>query len=164
MTNSYLSELRKSAKEALSGYALDFAEECEDNFANYTRGQEYICDTISQFADNRVDLYNYDLKQWAMAHVDDLEAVIDEGFYDPSHNYNFFRHIQAAQYMSIENEINESLKDIVHYLAVSYLWRKSEKDYTENELFALDDYLDPYAMSTFDEIVEAVDNFIKDVE
>ena len=164
MTNAYLSELRKSAKDVLSGYAHDFAEECEDYFTNYVRNQEDICDIISQFADNRVDLYNYDLKQWAMSHVDALEDVIDEGLYDPSHNYDFFKHIQAAQYMAIENEINESLKDIVHYLAVSYLWRKSEKDYTENELFALDDYLDPYAMSTFDEIAEAVDNFIKDVE
>lgn len=163
MTNVNLSKLHEELLSNISGYAKDFAIECEDNFTFYAERREYIQDLITTFADNRVDLYNYDLKQWAMDHIDDLEAVIDEGFYDPSHKYNFFNHIQAAQYMTIEQEINEGLSGIINYLAVSYLWRVSEKDMTKDEVAGLEDYLDPYGMSTFDEIKEAVDNFIEAV-
>lgn len=164
MTNTYLSELRRIAKCALSGYALDFAEECEDNFANYVSSQEYICDLISQFADNHVDVYYNKLLDFVKENPTSLDEVIEEGLYDPSCGYGFWDHVGAAQYMVIEHEIQDKLYEIVHYLAVSYLWRTAEKDYTESEMFAFDDYLDPYAMTTFDGIVEAVDNFIKDVE
>lgn len=161
MTNTNLSKLRETALSVLSDYAKDFAEKCEDNFDNHTSSQEYISDLISEFADEWTDVYYSDLKQWATAHIDDLEAAIKEGFYDPSHKYSFFKHIQAAQYMAIENEINESLSAIIRYLAISYLWRVSEKDMTKDEVAGLEDYLDPYAMNTFDEIKEAVDNFIE---
>ena len=161
MTNTNLSSLRETALSFLNGYAKDFAIECEDNFDTYVSSRYYINDLISEFADNWVDIYNYELKSWAMTHIDALEDVIDEGLYDPSENYNFFDHIRSAQYMSIENEINESLSDVIRYLAVSYLWRVSEKDMTRDEVAGLEDYLDPYAMSTFDEIKEAVDNFIE---
>ena len=164
MTNTYLSELRRIAKCDLSGYALDFAEECEDNFANYVSSQEYICDLISKFADNHVDFYYNKLLDFVKENPSSLGEVIEEGLYDPSVEYSFWNHVGSAQCMVIEHEIQDKLHEIVHYLAVSYLWRIAEKEYTESELFALDDYLDPYAMSTFDEIAEAVDNFIKDVE
>lgn len=163
MTNVNLSKLREELLNTLSGYAKDFAIECEDNFANYTSCQEYISDLISEFADEWTGIYYSDLKKWAMSHIDDLKAAIDEGFYDPSHKYDFYKHIQAAQYMSIEQEINESLSVIIRYLAISYLWRVSEKDMTENEVVGLEDYLDPCAMNTFDEIKESVDNFIEAV-
>lgn len=163
MTKINLSKLRETTLSVLSGYAKDFAIKCEDNFDNYVSGQEYISDLVSVFADEWTDVYYSDLKQWAMAHLDDLEAVIEEGYYDPSHNYSFFKHIQVAQYMAIEQEINDSLSNIIRYLAISYLWRVSEKDMTENEVVDLEDYLDPYGMNTFDEIKEAVDNFIEAV-
>lgn len=163
MTNVNLSKIREELLSNLSGYAKDFAIECEDNFDNYVSGQEYISDLISEFSDEWTDVYYSDLKKWASAHIDDLEAAIEEGFYDPSHKYSFFKHIQAVQFMSIGREISDNLSDIVRYLAVSYLWRVSEKDMTRDEVAGLEDYLDPYAMSTFDEIVEAVDNFIEAV-
>jgi hypothetical protein len=163
MTNVNLSKLREELLDTLSGYAKDFAIKCEDNFDNHVSGQEYISDLISEFSDEWTDVYYSDLKQWAMNHIDDLEAVIDEGYYDPSHKYSLFNHIQAAQYMSIEHEINDNLSDIIRYLAISYLWRVSEKDMTEDEVAGLEDYLDPCAMNTFDEIKESVDNFIEAV-
>lgn len=163
MTNAYLSELRRIAKCDLSGYALDFAEACEDSFANFVSDQEYIHDYISQFADYHVDVYCNKLLDFVKENPLSLDEVIEEGLYDPSVGYRFWDHVQAAQCMVIEQEIQDKLHEIVRYLAISYLWRMAEKDYTENELFALDDYLDPYAMSTFDEIAEAVDNFVADV-
>lgn len=163
MTKANLSELRRIAKIDLSGYALDFAEECEDNFANYTSSREYIDDLIGKFADNRVDIYYNKLLDFVKENPDSLDEVIEEGLYDPSFDYSFWNHVQAAQYMIIKREVQDKLHEIVRYLAISYLWSMSEKDYTENEMFALDDYLDPYAMSTFDEIAEAVDNFVAEV-
>lgn len=163
MTNVNLSKIREKLLGVLNGYAEDFACECEDNFANYVSGCEYICDLVSQFADSHVDVYYNQLLDFVKENPHSLEEVIEEGLYDPSVNYRFWDHVTAAQYMSIEQEINESLPDIIRYLAVSYLWRKSEKDYTESELRDLEDYLDPYAMPTFDEIAEAVDNFIEAV-
>lgn len=163
MTKANLSELRRIAKIDLSGYALDFAEECEDNFASYVSSREYISDLISQFADNNVDIYYDKMLEFVKENPDSLEEVIEEGLYDPSVGYRIWDHIGAAQYMVIEREINEELDSIIRYLAVSYLWRMSEKDYTEEEISDLEDYLDPYAMSTIDEIAEAVDNFVAGV-
>lgn len=164
MTNNInLSKLREELLSNLSGYAKDFALECEDNFANYVSNQEYISDLISEFADSHVDMYYNELLEFVKENPHSLEEVIEEGLYDPSVNYRFWDHVTAAQYMSIEQEIQDELGEIVRYLAVSYLWRMAEKDYTEAELSDLEDYLDPYAMSTFDEIAEAVDNFIEAV-
>ena len=93
------------------------------------------------------------------------ENVIEEGCYEPLRSYNFYDHIQAAQLWYIEHEIHDALSDIVRYLAISYLWRVAERDYTGAEIaYDLDDYLDPYALSTFDEIKEAVDNFMAEAE
>lgn len=164
MTNSYLSELRRIARSDLSGYALDFTEECEDNLDNLVSSQEDIHDYISQFADCQVDVYYNKLLEFVKENPSSLDEVIEEGLYDPSVGYHFWDHVSAAQHMVIEHEIQDKLHEIVRYLAITYLWRVAKKDYTENELLALDDYLDPYSMSRFDEIVEAVDNFIKDVD
>lgn len=163
MTNVNLSKIREKLLGVIDGYAKDFAEECEDYFANLVSSQEYIPDSISQFADTHVDVYYNQLLDFVKENPHSLEEVIEEGLYDPSVNYRFWDHVTAAQHMSIEQEINESLPDIVRYLAVSHLWRGSEKDYTEAELVDLEDYLDPYAMGTFDEIAEAVDNFVAGV-
>lgn len=163
MTNVNLSKIREKLLGVLDGYAQDFAEECEDHFANYVSSQEYINDLISQFADCRVDVYYNKLLNFAKENPLSLDEVIEEGLYDPSVGYRFWDHVSAAQYMVIEREINEELGSIIRYLAISYLWRMSEKDYTEDELSDLEDYLDPYAMLTFDEIAEAVDNFVAGV-
>lgn len=163
MTNINLSSLREELLNTLNGYAKDFAIECEDNFADYVSSQEYICDMISQFADNNVDIYYNELLDFVKENPASLDEVIEEGLYDPSVGYRFWDHVTAAQYMVIEREINDNLSDIIRYLAISYLWRVSEKDMTKDEVAGLEDYLDPYAMSTLDEIVEAVDNFIEAV-
>lgn len=163
MTNVTLSKIREKLLDGLSGYAKDFAIDCEDNLANHAINREYICDLISQFADNNVDIYYNKMLEFVKENPDSLEEVIEEGLYDPSVGYRIWDHIGAAQYMVIEREINEELGSIVRYLAVSYLWRMSEKDYTEDGVSNLEDYLDPYAMSTFDEIAEAVDNFVAGV-
>lgn len=160
MTKVNLSSIREKLWGNLDGYAKDFAKECEDNFDSYTCGRTYIDDTISQFADGQVDVYHSALRQWAMNNIDALEDVIEEGCYEPLRSYNFYDHIQAAQFWSIEREINDSLSDIIEYLAVSYLWRIAERDYTGAEIDDLEDYLDPCSMSTFDEVEEAVDNFM----
>lgn len=163
MTKANLSELRRIAKIDLSGYALDFAEECEDNFANFTSSCEYIDDLIRQFADDRVDIYYNKLLDFVKENPDSLEEVIEEGLYDPSVDYCFWNHVSAAQCMTIEREVQDKFYEIIRYLAISYLWRMSEKDYTEAELKDFDEYLDPYSMSTFDEIAEDVDYFITGV-
>lgn len=163
MTNTNLSKLREELLNTLSDYAKDFAIECEDSFADYVSSQEYISDIISQFADNNVDIYYNKLLDFVKENPESLDEVIEEGLYDPSVGYCFWDHVTAAQYMVVEQKINDNLSDIIRYLAISYLWRVSEKDMTKDEVAGLEDYLDPYAMSTFDEIVEAVDNFIEAV-
>lgn len=163
MTNITLSKIREELLAGLSGYAKDFAIDCEDNFASYVSSREYISDMVSQFADNNVDIYYSDLLAFVKEDPDSLDEVIQEGIYDPSVDYRFFDHVRAAQWLSIEREIQDKLGEIIRYLAVSYLWRMSEKDYTEEEISDLDAYLDPYPMSTFDEIAKDVDNFVAGV-
>ena len=159
-----LSKFRKEAKACLSNYAYGFVTYCEDNFEGLTNSQEYICDLVAQTTDNNVSVYYFDLKQWAMENIEALGEVIEEGFYDPSEGYDLYKHIQAAQFWKIEQALNDELGDIIKCIALYRLMCIAEKDYTEAELSDLEDYLDPYAMSTFDEISEAVDNFVKDVE
>lgn len=162
MTNAYLSNLRKELECNLDGYAKDFALECERNFTDYAG--EWINDLINQFADSNVDVYYSKLLDFVKENPSSLEDVVDEGLYNPSVGYNFWAHAAAAQCMTIEQELQDNLTEIVRYLAVSYLWRIAERDYTEAEIDDLEDYLDPYAMSTFDEITEAVDNFMAEEE
>lgn len=158
-----LSELRKESKSCLSSYAYDFVTYCEDNFDSLTNSHEYIFDLVSQCADSNVSIYYCDLKKWAMENIDSLEDVIEEGFYDPSEDYDFYKHIQMAQFWKIEQALNEELGAVIRSLALYRLLCVAEKDYSKEELEDLEDYLDPYAMSTFDEIAEAVDNFVAGV-
>lgn len=45
---------------------------------NDYRGSSYICDAISERADSMVDVYTYDLLEWAKTHISEIDEAADE--------------------------------------------------------------------------------------
>ena len=84
-------------------------------------GSTYICDAISEIADNRTSIYYSDILDFISKHPDALADVIEEGLYDPSHNYDLYKHGQAAEYMTIEQEIYNQLEEAIKAYAADYI-------------------------------------------
>ena len=45
---------------------------------NDYRGSSYICDAINERADSMVDVYTYDLLEWAKTHICEIDEAADE--------------------------------------------------------------------------------------
>lgn len=107
-------------------YCGDFGE----YFRNYGRG--YICDIITEIADNNVDIYNYDLMEWAKGNTSYIEEALDE-FGTPTDNNgraDFMRIVQQGQYYYNERNIYENLEDSLKFFMYDYI----EKDLKITEL------------------------------
>lgn len=103
----YMAELAK----------YDFAEE----FAEYEGG--YICDIISEIADDGISIYTQDQMDFAMQHDDLAQEAIDEGLApDPIAGDGFRSYIAsvgvAAWYMDNERTMYDNLKECVLYSAL----------------------------------------------
>lgn len=70
--------------------------ELGDRFCDYS-GHHYICDVISQIADNNINIDNSDLFEWAKFNYEWVEEAISQGLCDTS-NPNILRMLQAGQY------------------------------------------------------------------
>ena len=67
---------------------------------------------INSYCDNNVDIYYYDLKEWIKEdnNIDYFERAIMECYVDVK-NYDFYKHIQCAQFMQLEEAIYNQLDD-----------------------------------------------------
>lgn len=74
----------------------------------------YICDIISQVADNNVDIYNYDLWEWAKDNENYIEEAI-ANFGIDSKNFNLIKLFQMGQYQFYEQAIYSNLSDFIYY-------------------------------------------------
>ena len=92
-----------------------------DALNDYRDSSEYICDAISEIADQRTSIYYSDILAFISEHPDALADVIDEGLYDPSRGYNLYQHGQAAEYMTIERDIYDHLADSLMIAAVDFI-------------------------------------------
>lgn len=89
------------------------------DFIDYSDG--YICDIITEIADNNVDIYTQDLLDW----VPDNYSYIEEANEELGVPHDFLEQIQQGQYYYNERNIYEHLKDILK----NYMY-----DYIENYL------------------------------
>lgn len=87
---------------------------------------EYISDVINYIADSKVDIYNYDLWEWAKDNGEWIEGVIAEGLYPiDSGDFDLMRLFMGSQYLQISSELYKNLDDILTYVLLENL----EDDY-----------------------------------
>lgn len=88
----------------------------------------YLCDMFTEYADGQVDLYNYDLLEWAKEHYDYVEQAIDEFGVakDGDGRANLMRTIQSGQMIYYENLLYQDEKEIYKLMAINYMLKNCE--------------------------------------
>lgn len=126
-----------------------------DRFVDYDSG--YVCDVISEIADNNIDIYYNDLFEWLKDNYGYIEEALAE-FGTPT-NYNghvdFIKIIQQGQYLAYEQELYENLKDILKFFVFDYIEKQLEIiEITEEQLEEIEIEID------FEDNNEQLENII----
>lgn len=105
-------------------YVGDFGE----YFVDYDNG--YICDIISEIADNNVDVYNYDLLNWVKDNYSYIEEALDElgTPTDDNGKADFLGIIRQGQYYANECDIYDNLEDSLKFYMYDYIEKTLEID------------------------------------
>lgn len=104
---------------------LDMKPECYelgelgDRFCDYS-GYQYICDVISEIADSNIDIYYYDLFEWAKTNYEWVEEAIAQGLCDMS-NPDIPRMLQAGQYEQNTNDLYTHLDASMLNFCLNYI-------------------------------------------
>lgn len=121
-------------------------------FSDYADSSSYICDGITEKADSLIDIYNYDLIEWAKSHICEIDEAADE-LGKPN---SFIGYIQQGQFVYYERLMYNELEDGI-------LWAcyEAAKEYAEEiteeqnkEIEELAESLDNN--SRFDEITDGI--------
>lgn len=101
-----------------------FIGDLGDRFRDYDKG--FICDIISEIADNNIDMYTVDLLEWAKNNFSYIEEGLDEYGTptDSNGKADFLRIIQQGQYIEYEHDLYDNLEDSLIYFMYDYI----EKD------------------------------------
>lgn len=92
-------------------YTGDFG----DCICDYDNG--YICDIITEIADNHVDMYRSDLLDWARVNYD----YIDEANEELGRPDDFFGEIRQGQFLYNEHDLYDNLEDSLKLFAYVYI-------------------------------------------
>lgn len=84
-------------------------------FADYDSG--YICDIITEIADNNVDIYYYDLFEWAKNNF----SYINEANEELGTPADITKQIQQGQYYANERNLYENLDEILQFFMYDYI-------------------------------------------
>lgn len=117
-----LTKLLNELEKGVDGYCLDFARDYDLN------NNEYICDLINEFADNRTSIYYSDQRQFYFDNEDVCnEALIEYGYSldELFKEYNSLDSLicragQIGEYYSIETELNQNIDDILKIMVIKY--------------------------------------------
>lgn len=103
-------------------------------FTDYNNG--YICDIITEIADNRIDIYNSDLMDWAKGNISYIEEALEE-FGTPTNSKgqpDFMRIIQQGQYFCNEQDLYNNLEDSLKFFMYDYIEKELKiKELTEEQ-------------------------------
>lgn len=132
-------------------------------FCDYADTNEYISDIITEIADNNVSIYYSDILKFVSENPDSLNEVIESGLYDPTCNYDFYSHAQAAEFMIIEQELEEHSVDALKLVAYNYC------EYNLFMIMVPDELADVIAETaenaqTMDELVDEITNWLENDE
>ena len=90
-------------------------------FCDYKNG--YICDIITEIADNNISIYYSDIFEWAKNNIGYIEEALNElgTPQDSNGNADFIRIIQQGQYYANEQDLYKNLKDTILFRIYDYL-------------------------------------------
>lgn len=120
----------------------DLADELDtgdngDVLCDYRDSSTYICDAICEAADQRTSIYYSDILAFISEHPEALADVIAEGLYDPTHDYDLYKHGQAAEYMLIERDLYDHLADNLMRAALCFIRYDLKRELIPSELAEL---------------------------
>tara|TARA_R110002126_G_scaffold66458_1_gene168997 strand:- start:39 stop:413 length:375 start_codon:yes stop_codon:yes gene_type:complete len=95
---------------------LDAIEYKEINLADLTDASELYetltyDGTLYEIAEGFVDVYYYNIRQWAVDNYEWVETAIQEGLVDME-NFDFHTAIQAGQRLMLEDEARDFVEEI----------------------------------------------------
>ena len=123
-----------------------------DRFCDYDNG--YICDIITEIADNAVDIYTSDLLDWARNNYE----YIDEATEELGRPDDFLGEIRQGQFLYNEHDLYDNLEDSLKYFAYTYIERVLDlEEITEEQNENLLDY-------DFDDNNDTLENLIDHIE
>lgn len=89
-----------------------------EDITNYNSG--YISDIISEIADNYIDIYTYDLFEWAKGNTYYIDRAVNElGRPDTIED-----EIRQGQYIAYQEDLYNNIEDILKYWAYDYIENK----------------------------------------
>lgn len=89
--------------------------EIGDRFCDYDHG--YICDIITEIADNAIDIYYSDLFEWAK----DNFSIIEEANEELGTPTDITKQIQQGQFIYYERDLYDNLEDSILLCIYNYL-------------------------------------------
>ncbi len=123
-------------------------------FDDYKDSSSYICDAISERADSSIDVYNYDLIEWAKSHIIEIDEAAEElGKPD-----SFIGYIQQAQFLYYERLLSDNLEDGIKYAIYSILLENGIEELTDEESEEVDNFINGLDNnSRFNELSEVLE-------
>lgn len=103
-----IEDLKKELEKQFESY--------EEYITEYYNYQDDIYDIIHDIADNNVDIYTYDLMEWAKDNYSYIEDAVQEYGID-AQNFDFIGLIRQGQYKYIEETLFNNYSNMLEYLA-----------------------------------------------
>lgn len=128
-----------------------------DYAADIDHNTQYICDAISDCADNNTSIYYYDIIKFISENVEAVNDAIVEFGWDGCGS-DLYKAGQMAEYMTIENDIYNDLNDIIICTACKYLidndisLNNDQLEQLQEELRTIDHN------NRFDDILDIINN------
>jgi len=123
-----------------------------NQFSYYDNG--YICDIITEIADNNVDIYTSDLLDWLKSNYEIVEEANDM-LGTPK---DIIAQCQQGQYYQNERDLYENLIDIITFRIYEFI----EKDLDIHELTKKQ--IDEISFLNLDDNNEQLENFFDEVK
>ena len=123
-----------------------------DNICDYNNG--YICDIIMEISDNNVDIYNYNLLEWAK----DNYSYIEDANSELGTPEGFMQQIQQGQYYQIEQDLYNNFENMILLYAYDYL-KNNDIELTEEQQEELESELANIDNNNrLEDIIDIIDN------
>lgn len=97
------------------------------NFRIKFRDRQYICDVISEIADNNTSIYYSDIKAFIVNNFDDVNDAIDEMGWDGCGS-DLMKAGQMAEFLHIERDIYEHLDTALLNFCLDYIQYTLKKE------------------------------------
>ena len=137
-----------------------FIGELGEYFRDYDNG--YICDIITEIADNKIDIYYSDLFEWAKYNFD----IIQEANEELGTPTDITKQIQQGQFLSYERDLYDNLEDIIKFYIYDYIEKDLNiKELSEKQIEEIENEIDfSDNNEQLENIIEKVNEILKEKE